>query len=93
MPTVFQIIAMVYVIVANNPAGEPIRVGHNTSFDSLAACQTYLKGDQFGDERQELAAFVKAQAQMKLAMAGKDDDEVPEVSVAVTASCEQDNRL
>jgi hypothetical protein len=91
----WMIVALVYIIVAGEPViDEPIKVNHILTFDTLDKCQAYLKGEEYGDQREELADLMRSTFVAKLEKdAGENADVAPVPGIAITASCEEDKRV
>lgn len=87
----FHIVVMVYVIVSGHPiVDEPTAVSHRRSFGSIEACQTYLKSEQFSEEREDFTATIRSGMKVPLA---EESDEAPDFALTTTASCEEDGTL
>lgn len=87
----YMIVAVVYMIIAGQPYGEPIRVNHRDTFTSLEACQEHLKSDKFAADRQQLSSRIEASFVQMRKEADAEDQPLP--ALAITASCEQDARV
>jgi hypothetical protein len=87
---VFKIVALAYYIVAGHAIDEPMSFTNKMSFKSLDQCQTYLLSDQFEQERALLQRVLAAHPRIPI----PDTDDVgPTPSVAITASCLEDDRV
>jgi hypothetical protein len=85
----YTVVALVYLISAGVPVDEPLPFMSKHTFVGLEPCQDYLKSEAFAAERISLYRTVGQAVAIK---ALKDESaQVP--SVAITASCQEDNRL
>lgn len=92
----YYIVALVYVILSGSAPVEPITFGHHAAFASLEKCQAYLKSPEFATERDALSTSMRTTIEGKLAVptdTASDADDPPDVAVAITASCQEDNRI
>lgn len=87
----FSIVALVYIIMAGETIGEPLRMAHRGTFHGLASCQEHLTSEQFKAERAGLAAMVEDALLQKRKQADAEDQPLP--AVTITASCEPDQRV
>lgn len=89
MGSMFTIVALVYVINAGVTPEEPLALQSKHTFVGLEKCQEYMKSEEFAAERLWLHRSISQSVAMK-AMAAPD---APVPSVAITASCQEDNRI
>lgn len=82
----FKIVLLAYTVLVGKPIGAPQAFDSEHTFASIEACEVYLHTANFEQRRGEVASTV-ANA---ITTADKEDG-VP--GVAVTASCEDDDRL
>lgn len=73
--------ALVYVIIAGTPMEDPHRFLSKQTFDTIDACQTYMKSDAMAEQRAALAKNVAAEVNN------------PDAVLAVTSSCVADDRI
>lgn len=81
----YMAVALVYIVVAGQPIGEPSSYNSRVTFMKLAECQAYLKSEQFVVDREVLHHKVVEE------MTAEEFSQSP--GVAITASCEEDRRL
>lgn len=96
--TSWLIVAAVYFITAGQPIPEPLKVISSKSFASLTACVEYMHSDKYQDEKADMADQLKAHLPPDEAAPDTDypaADDAPDATteVAITTSCQIDNRL
>jgi hypothetical protein len=90
----FNIIATVYILIAGQPiVDEPARVQHKATFKNIEECQAYMTSQSFELQRQALAEAFRRYTAAKIKANLPEEEEVPDISVAVTATCEEDRSI
>jgi len=95
----WQVVLLVYYIVAGQPVVAPDPVLMSKSFGTLDTCTAYLKSDKLADEKADLADQMKARLKKpEIDERGDDpysepDTPDPETEITITASCQADNRV
>lgn len=90
----FKIVALVYVMIAGQPVGEPYPFTHYATFNGYDACVAYFKTDEFANYRTGLSRFVTvAVSREQEAKAKKAEEDVPVFDTAIIAACHDDDRL
>lgn len=85
----FKVTALIYMLMSGTTLiDEPLAIESKQTFSSLEKCQAYLQSDEFGAARENITAAVTAAIKQANLQNG---DEQP--TVAITASCDPDNRL
>lgn len=87
----FRIVALAYVMVYGQPIDEPYVLENARSFPSIEACQEHLKSNEFEAQRAVLSHMLANALRKQFNANAEDGDAVP--AVAITASCQTDNRI
>ncbi len=86
----FMVVALISLLTAGQPLGDPIAVNSKMTFAGEDKCNAYLQSDEFQQHKLALYSGIRRRLQ-SLQPSGFEAVELPEV--VITASCMEDNRV